>query len=138
MSTAIVLVALAALLAPASRASWILASGIAPIAGEHAESLSVGAIYAGLPEIMDFLGKHPDRRLATWLIHPEDAVASFDSKLAVGALVTEALFPRPVDDVRTASPKPSDLVVMPHGVEVPWPHREALSNRFGRVLEALQ
>ena len=124
-----------AMLTQSCLTSWRFAEGVTPIAGPNAERLSIQALYSGLPEVADFLLRHPDRQIASWLIHPEDRVTSFDPSLAVGALIVEAVFPRRMGDIRTSTPAPMTLVVMPHGTAAPWPHRVALTTPLATILE---
>ncbi len=126
----------AVLLARPSWSSWCFAGQVAPIAGPNAERLSVEACYPGLHDVAAFLARHPDRRVAAWLLHAEERVTTFDPRLAVGALLVETLFPRRVEDVRMTSPALLDLVVLPPGDVVDWPHRVALETPLAKILEA--
>ncbi len=129
--------ALAAMVWPSAQASWSLGRTVLQIAGPDAERLSSGLVFPGLPETVQFLASQPQRRVASYFAHAEDALSSFDPTLAAGPLLQEGLYPRRVLDVRLDALAAGDLLAMPLGKEPPLACRELFVAGSFRVLEAL-
>jgi hypothetical protein len=122
---------------PEVHSSWSLAASTQQIAAADLAKLSVEHAYPGLTALTEALASRPESRLAVYLVHPDDRIASFEATFALGALITEHAYPRRVVDCRTSELKPGDLVALPQGTTIEPNHRELASTLAGRVLEVL-